>query len=65
MGKNQDPGPGINIPDPQHCLIGVLQSLAMWPTLAEKFSKLWRFIVIGQNLKSIFCGKFKIWSAGL
>ncbi len=21
MGKNQDPGSGINIPDPQHCLI--------------------------------------------
>jgi hypothetical protein len=20
MGKNQDPGSGINIPDPQHCL---------------------------------------------
>jgi len=19
MGKNQDPGSGINIPDPQHC----------------------------------------------
>jgi hypothetical protein len=19
MGKNQDPGPGINIPDPPHC----------------------------------------------
>jgi hypothetical protein len=22
MGKNQDPGSGINIPDPQHCLQG-------------------------------------------
>jgi hypothetical protein len=22
MGKNQDPGSGINIPDPQHCLFG-------------------------------------------
>jgi hypothetical protein len=22
MGKNQDPGSGINIPDPQHCGIG-------------------------------------------
>jgi hypothetical protein len=21
MGKNQDPGSGINIPDPPHCLI--------------------------------------------
>jgi hypothetical protein len=21
MGKNQDPGSGINIPDPQHCLL--------------------------------------------
>jgi hypothetical protein len=21
MGKNQDPGSGINIPDPQHCMI--------------------------------------------
>jgi hypothetical protein len=21
MGKNQDPGSGINIPDPQHCVI--------------------------------------------
>jgi hypothetical protein len=21
MGKNQDPGSGINIPDPQHCPI--------------------------------------------
>jgi hypothetical protein len=20
MGKNQDPGSGINIPDPQHCI---------------------------------------------
>jgi hypothetical protein len=20
MGKNQDPGSGINIPDPQHCV---------------------------------------------
>jgi hypothetical protein len=34
MGKIQDPGSGINIPDPQHCLIGELQSLAMWPILA-------------------------------
>jgi hypothetical protein len=22
MGKNQDPGSGINIPDPQHCPTG-------------------------------------------
>jgi hypothetical protein len=22
MGKNQDPGSGINIPDPQHCFQG-------------------------------------------
>jgi hypothetical protein len=22
MGENQDPGSGINIPDPQHCLQG-------------------------------------------
>jgi hypothetical protein len=22
MGKNQDPGSGINIPDPQHCGMG-------------------------------------------
>jgi hypothetical protein len=21
MGKNQDPGSGINIPDPQHCVL--------------------------------------------
>jgi hypothetical protein len=21
MGKNQDPGSGINIPDPQHCFL--------------------------------------------
>ncbi len=21
MGKNQDPGSGINIPDPQHCIL--------------------------------------------
>ncbi len=27
MGKNQDPGSGINIPDPQHCLL----SLKMTP----------------------------------
>jgi hypothetical protein len=25
MGKNQDPGSGINIPDPQHCLIPILR----------------------------------------
>jgi hypothetical protein len=24
MGKNQDPGSGINIPDPQHCEKGTL-----------------------------------------
>jgi hypothetical protein len=24
MGKNQDPGSGINIPDPQHCFLGGL-----------------------------------------
>jgi hypothetical protein len=26
MGKNQDPGSGINIPDPQHCRQGQLLS---------------------------------------
>jgi hypothetical protein len=24
MGKNQDPGSGINIPDPQHCIFDLL-----------------------------------------
>jgi hypothetical protein len=27
MGKNQDPGSGINIPDPQHCLV---YPLSVW-----------------------------------
>jgi hypothetical protein len=25
MGKNQDPGSGINIPDPQHCFVPHLE----------------------------------------
>jgi hypothetical protein len=27
IGKNQDPGSGINIPDPQHCLLQASQQL--------------------------------------
>jgi hypothetical protein len=27
MGKNQDPGSGINIPDPQHCKKGSILNL--------------------------------------
>jgi hypothetical protein len=26
MGKNQDPGSGINIPDPQDCLLAIIIS---------------------------------------
>jgi hypothetical protein len=33
MGKNQDPGSGINIPDPQHCLL-VLDLLLVFDGVA-------------------------------
>jgi hypothetical protein len=32
MGKNQDPGSGINIPDPQHCLLGVRYRISLYGT---------------------------------
>jgi hypothetical protein len=43
IDKNQDPGSGINIPDPQHCfevlMSGIVLSLDIWswhaPNLAE------------------------------
>jgi hypothetical protein len=32
MGKNQDPKSGINIPDPQHCLLdNIFQFPQKWP----------------------------------
>ncbi len=32
MGKNQDPGSGINIPDPQHCFASIIsvRSTSLW-----------------------------------
>jgi hypothetical protein len=41
MGKNQDPGSGINIPDPQHCDLDRLGSRKMgWKLgIAFKVSK--------------------------
>jgi hypothetical protein len=35
MGKNQDPGSGINIPDPQHCYKGI-QSGAVAKSYVKK-----------------------------
>jgi hypothetical protein len=57
MGKNQDPGSGINIPDPQHCKIRGLtawsgwlpwQSRGEWFTLARP----WRVIYLGKAVAS-------------
>ncbi len=30
MGKTQDPGSGINIPDPQHCFWPTLKNWTFW-----------------------------------
>ncbi len=35
MGKNQDPGSGINIPDPQHCLKLIYKMNLTWNGLVQ------------------------------
>ncbi len=58
MGKNQDPGSGINIPDPQHCEILSLLLLHMsarYRTLSLN-SLLVRVIKIRQNTWNMLCG---------
>jgi hypothetical protein len=50
MGKNQDPGSGINIPDPQHCCFLILQFFAIYRTLHALSSGVhteWRLRISG------------------
>ncbi len=41
MGKNQDPGSGINIPDPQHCLPASLLLKSFLWIQVQDFKKGW------------------------
>ncbi len=57
MGKNQDPGSGINIPDPQHCLDGSkLVSVALSDKLCCRQVSVCHFLWIGQghNRETVF-----------
>jgi hypothetical protein len=49
MGKNQDPGSGINIPDPQHWFWGLLdphQNVADPQNLAPESKAKLKFIML-------------------
>jgi hypothetical protein len=35
MGKNHDPGSGINIQDPQHCIASLNHSIIQQPDFVE------------------------------
>jgi hypothetical protein len=49
MGKNQDPGSGINIPDPPHCVRDKLLSFTRVPTIthSQPLGKFSCYIVTG------------------
>jgi hypothetical protein len=50
MGKNQDPGSGINIPDPQHCYRDILSLLYLDGYVYEMHVWLFYIVKIYVNL---------------
>jgi hypothetical protein len=46
MGKNQDSGSGINIPDPQHCLIDHVLVLMVHLEDADVHNHLYRIALV-------------------
>jgi hypothetical protein len=51
MGKNQDPGSGINIPDPQHCSVAMVVVLACQATYAGEIDSFESILAFLKSLK--------------
>jgi hypothetical protein len=67
MDKNQDPGSGINIPDPQHCMILIFSGCAGMGLYQDDVSAYtwrrgagWQHLLSGIILKMINAQKYSL-----